>query len=106
MPKHCRKALSIAAGASLRKALINHDSEPLAPAGELSAVIDLRNKSFRKVSAEDYFLNVCPVSYDESAECPLWDAFLKLVQFRIARCGCTLKKLVDLTSVRAVLHLN
>ena len=63
----------------LARSIDEFDSEPwLLPVK--NGVVDLRNKSFRKVSDDDYFLNVCPVSYDESAESPQWDEFLKLVQ--------------------------
>lgn len=93
--KHCLKLSQTEP--ELARSIDQFDSEPwLLPVK--NGVIDLRNKSFRKVSAEDYFLNVCPVSYDESAECPLWDAFLKLVQpDRSMRVY--LKKLVGLTLV-------
>ena len=93
--KHCLKLSQTEP--ELARSIDQFDSEPwLLPVQ--NGVVDLRDRSFRKVSAEDYFLNVCPVSYDESAECPLWDAFLKLVQpDRSMRVY--LKKLVGLTLV-------
>ena len=81
----------------LARSIDEFDSEPwLLPVK--NGVVDLRNKSFRKVSNDDFYLNVCPVSYDASAECPQWDAFLALVQpDRPMRLY--LKKLAGLTLV-------
>lgn len=63
-----------------------------------NGVVNLRTGEFRPIEAEDYFLNVSPVTFDADADCPNWISFLELVQPKRAMRNY-LQKLVGLTLV-------